>query len=227
MNLVTAAAVVGLSAVVMAPVRPARSLTGPSERRPTEPATLLSWWRRRSGADPAGSLPLLLELLARELRSGATIPAALTAVAAHTPEARSLRPVVERVAQGGSLATELDRWAGRYPGQDGAVLGAVLQVGLRTGAALADALDRAAATLRARRAFDDEVRALTAQSRMSALLLAVAPVGFFVVFSTFDRSGLGVLLGTPVGWGCLAAGLVLDGLGFLWMRSLTRSVVDR
>jgi tight adherence protein B len=79
-----------------------------------------------------------------------------------------------------------------------------------------------AATLRDRLAVAGEVRALSSQARMSAWVIGLAPLAFggFTI-ATDPRNGQ-FLFHTPLGLALLAAGIVLDGLGWLWMQRLTR-----
>lgn len=178
-------------------------------------------WRRR---DDRAAMPLVLELLARELRAGATVLGAISTVAATEPAGASLQPVVDRVARGARVADELDRWAAAHGSADAHLARSVLRLGLLTGAALADSLDGAAATMRDRSELDAELRALTAQSRASAMLLAVAPVGFLVVLGSTAPDLVAPLVTTPFGWGCLVVGIALDAVGFWWMRRLVDGV---
>jgi len=170
-------------------------------------------------ADPA----LVLELLARELRGGASLPVALAAVAKE-PET-GMEMVVQRIRDGGSVGEELDRWCLTLPDEDQSLVRSVLRLGLSTGAGLAGSLDRVAATLREREEFALELMALSAQSRASAMLLAVAPIGFFAILVLVDASALAMLFTTPLGWACLVGGLLLDGFGFWWMSRLSQAVL--
>lgn len=174
---------------------------------------------RRSRA----SLPLVLELLARELRSGATVPTALATIAATEPQAHALVGAVERIGHGSAIGDELDRWGRSLHPDDGPLVRSVLRLGIATGAALADALDRVAATIRERIELDEELRALSAQSRASAVMVATAPLLFLAVVAVVDPASAAVLVTTPLGWLCLLVGVSLDMLGFVWMQRL----VDR
>lgn len=198
-----------------------RPLTPPTLRTSNELGDRFRRWRR--GADRT-ALPLVLELLARELRAGATVPIALRTIADAEPAAASLRPIVERVDRGALVGDELDRWAAELGSADAELARSVLRLGLRTGAALADSLDRVAATIRDRIELDDELRALTAQSRASASILAVAPAGFLMVIGLADPSMVAPLVTTPIGWLCLTAGIGLDVCGFWWMRRLVAGI---
>ena len=177
-------------------------------------------WRNRRGHDDA--IPQALELTARALRSGASVLTALDTVATEIPET-GWREVVGRVRGGLSLTEALDGWVGHQPERQTAA--ALLVLGHRSGAAMAASLDRAAASLRQRRALGDEIRALTSQTRTSGTVVAAAPAGFAAVIAVADPGALGALLATPVGVLSLMIGLVLEGLGVWWMGRLGQGVV--
>jgi tight adherence protein B len=81
-------------------------------------------------------------------------------------------------------------------------------------------LDQVAATIRDRVAAAREVRALTAQARLSGLILGLLPVGFFAFLWLTSRRDIEGALGTPVGIGSVLLGLVMEGVAFLWIRHL-------
>jgi tight adherence protein C len=99
---------------------------------------------------------------------------------------------------------------------------AALVLGTQSGGAPARAVDGVAAGLRARIAVAAEVRALSTQARLSAVIIAVAPVAFAILASATDAGIAGVLFGTRVGGVLLTVGLALDGAGALWMARICR-----
>ena len=89
--------------------------------------------------------------------------------------------------------------------------------------AAADAIDGLASSLRHRLDASAEARALSAQSRLSAIVVGAAPIGY-LAFSGLVDPGLGALVvGTGVGRVCLVVGLALEGLAALWIRRIVRS----
>ena len=180
----------------------------------------LRLWMRRP-TDEADIVAQAMELAARALRAGASLLTALEAVSAELPEA-GLDEVVNRVRGGLSLSGALEQWVGGAAERQTAA--AMLALGHSSGAAMAASLERAAASLRQRRALSDEIRALTAQTRASATVVALAPAGFAAVITIVDRDATRVLFTTSVGLVSLAAGLALEGLGVWWMRRLCRGV---
>ncbi|MXZ52797.1 MAG: hypothetical protein F4Z34_06390 [Acidimicrobiaceae bacterium] len=190
--------------------------------RPAVPPRLLAAVRRWTGRSrQADALPQALELAARALRSGASVLTALDSAAAEVPET-GLRQVVRRVRGGLSLSEALDGWVGGVSERQTAA--ALLVLGHTSGAAMAASLDRAAASLRQRQALNDEIRALTAQTRTSGVVVAAAPAAFAVIVTLVDRDALSGLLSTPAGLVSLGLGLALEGLGLWWMARLCRSV---
>ena len=166
-------------------------------------------------------VPQALELLARYLRSGASLRTAIDAVAADYPES-GFTEVSSQVHGGMSLSSAIDRWA--VGSADRQTAAALLVLGHTSGAAMASSLDRAAASIRQRQALSDEIRALTSQTRMSSLVVALAPVGFGAIMASVDREALQVLFTTPVGLISLLTGLILECLGVWWMSRLSNRV---
>ena len=179
--------------------------------------------RRRLAA--IGQLPEMLDVLARELRAGRNLHEAIKA-ASTMPALRSLGldTLVTRFASGERLVEALDRWASALNHPDGDLVRAVVSLGSVTGGALAGSMERAALTLRERTGLIDEVRVLTAQTRASAMLLFVAPIGFLLLLLTLDPASSAAVFTTGMGQICVALGLGLDVLGFVWMRWLVASV---
>ena len=128
-------------------------------------------------------------------------------------------------AQGASLISALEAVAVRRP-LPGVRLGvAALCLGAETGGAQARAVDGVAATVRERQAVAAELRALSSQARISALVIGLAPIAFGVFAATTDPRTAQFMLHTPAGLILLIAGLVLDALGWLWMQRLAKVAV--
>ena len=77
-----------------------------------------------------------------------------------------------------SLASALDGWAERRPLPSVRLGVAALALAAETGGASARAVDGVAETIRGRLAVGAEVRALSAQARLSALVIVLAPLAF-------------------------------------------------
>jgi tight adherence protein B len=136
------------------------------------------------------------------LRSGRSVLQAIELAAEELapPLGPSLRRLADRVELGEGLPEALGAWAG----------------------ALAGTLEVLASTLRERRSAARELRSLTAQARLSATILGLLPVGFFLFLSAVARQDLQAAYRSGLGASAIAIGLVLQTIAYLWIRRLLR-----
>ena len=210
-----------------------RRILGTTHRQPGQIAfrTLAQRWltrlqRHRTAARRDAQLPDLLERIASGLRAGLALGPALIAAAHGSPNpiAAELNPLADALRQGAPLEAELECW-GRSPtsSPDVRLVTAALDLSRQAGGATSRTVDRVAATLRERRELHAEARALATQARASAAVLAVAPLLFTALVATIEPSAASVLVATPIGLLCLAAGLALQAAGAAWMTRIVRS----
>jgi tight adherence protein B len=178
--------------------------------------------RRLEGGDLAEAV----ESVAASLRAGRSLADGLgRAAAGAEPGLRTdLLQIAGRMKRGMGASAAVGRWAadGRTPGA--VLVAAAVGLSADAGGDLGRALAGVATTLRERRSLDREIRALSAQARASAVVIAVAPLAFAVLAAGADRGTARFLLASPGGWACLAGGTVLDLAGWRWMRRLAGSV---
>ncbi len=218
-------------------VRAFRAPAAPGSHWPGSSRAPGSWVSpRRPDARPgpaARSVDLdhavVLETVARSLRSGSSFTGALGEAVAElsgNQAADDLDRALSAVRAGAPVVEALERWAGPDAGRGRArvLAGTSLVLGAELGGMPARSLDAAAAGLRDRAALALEVRALSSQARASAAVMVLGPPVFLVLASGADHRLLHVLLGTPLGLGCVAAGVVLDASGAWWMAWLVRRV---
>ena len=169
-------------------------------------------------------LPDALERIAGGLRSGLSLRDAVAGAGDGIPGpvGRDLAALGERAARSG-LVSALDRWRTERPLGAVSLAGAALAIAAEVGGERARAIDAVATTLRQRSALAAEVRALSAQARASATVIALAPIAFAAVSATLDGRAVRFLFQTPLGVAVLSAGLFLDGVGAWWMARLCRS----
>ena len=145
------------------------------------------------------------------------------ALATPGPLGREFAEVARQVVHGATLVAALEALAARRPLPSLRLAVAALCLGVETGGAQAKAVDGVATTLRDRLGIAAEVRALSSQARTSGLVIGVAPLAFGAFAVTTDPRTGQFLFHTPVGIALLATGLSLDALGWLWMQRLART----
>lgn len=165
-----------------------------------------------------------LTATATSVRAGLSLPQALQAAAGRAPDplGLELRAIVEDAARGATLEAALESFEARARLPEVRLLVATLKLARATGGNLAPLLDQLAETLRERERVRGQVRALTAQGRLSAWVVGATPVALLAVMTLVDPSFPRPLVTTPVGWGLLAAAATLEGLGALALRAVVR-----
>ncbi|MFP5321456.1 MAG: type II secretion system F family protein [Acidimicrobiia bacterium] len=168
-------------------------------------------------------LPEALDAVAAGLRGGLGLAAAVGgASVVGPPLGPELAAIGREVAGGHALDDALRRWTDAAPDPATTLAGAALAVAATVGGPGARAVDGAAASLRDRLAADAEADGLATQATASAAVLTLAPVAFAVLLTSLDPTAARFLLGSPVGWACIAFGLALDAAGAWWMAALVR-----
>jgi tight adherence protein B len=188
------------------------------------PLVALRARRGRGAARVEASLPEALESVARALRSGASLRQAIEEAGNVTPGALGIecRRVAVDASRGVPLTSALEALASRRPLPSVRLAMAALCLGAETGGAQAQAVDGVATTIRDRLGVTAEAKALASQARMSALVIGLAPVAFGVFAASTDPRTSQFLFHSGAGAALLAAGLVLDASGWLWMQRLCR-----
>ena len=187
----------------------------------------LRWWlpRRRRATDArrgADQLAEAVTAMAAGLRAGGSVPQALAYARdeASEPLRGELAELMDRIDVGMPVEEALAAWADARGSEDVRLLVGVLDVHRRSGGDFPSVLDGVAGTLRERRAAHREVRALTAQARLSGAILGLLPVAFFGFLLLTSRDEMIRALATPLGATALAVGLGMELLAFLWIRRL-------
>lgn len=156
------------------------------------------------------------------VRAGMSLPQAIAYAAdeASSPLREELSALVHEVDVGVPLGDAIEAWAERVATDDVRLVAATMELHRRVGGDLPAVLEQVGASVRERVAVSREVRALTAQARLSGGILGALPVGFFAFLWLTSRAEIQSALATPAGLGVIVLGVVLDGLAFLWIRKL-------
>lgn len=134
----------------------------------------------------------------------------------------TFRRLVDRTELGDPMDEAIDAWAEELGGPDARLVAGVLKLHRRTGGSLSTTLEDLAGTLRSRRSAAREVESLTAQARLSATILGLLPIGFFLFLSVVARDDLEAAYETPAGVAAIGLGFALQGAAYLWIRGLLR-----
>lgn len=178
---------------------------------------------RRRRAFEAG-LPDVLMIIAGSLRAGFSLEQSIAASAdqAGSEVSEQMRRAISEVRLGGTLEEALERVANRTGSDDVRWVVTALRIQRRSGGNLAELLTTAANTVRERGALAREVKALTAEGRLSAYILIGLPV-FLFGFLYFSRRDYVQSLWTTATGGMLSvAAIALMVVGWVWMQRMIK-----
>lgn len=157
------------------------------------------------------------DAIVAELNAGIPPPRALSHVASDWPV---LAPAARTAELGGDVARALQDLA-REPGRAAfGQLGAAWQISVRSGAGLADVLDRLTVALRDEDEARQEVTASLGAPRATARVLAVLPFLGLTLGAGIGGDPVAVLLETMLGAVCLLAGSSLALAGLFWVEHI-------
>lgn len=186
------------------------------------------WWLRQRAQRRTRrleeALVEALPLLSAALRAGRAVGAALEGVAmrAPSPLREELETVLWEVRLGRELGEAMGEMATRTGSAVVALLAAAIGAQRESGGSLGPVLRAAQEALEDRIKLEGEIRALTAQQRLSAYLLAGLPAGVLAILSLIAPSYVSALWGTGMGRMLLLLGLALEAMGVWAVRRLVR-----
>ncbi|WP_449372140.1 type II secretion system F family protein [Arthrobacter psychrolactophilus] len=174
--------------------------------------------RRRGRFDE--QLPDNLMLITGGLRAGHSVLAAVDAAAkeAASPSSEEFARVVNEVRIGRDLDAALTDTANRMQSDDFSWITQAIQINREVGGDLSEVLDDVGETIRERGEIRAQVKALSAEGKLSAIILIALPFAIALMLMVVNPTYLGVLFVNPIGWVMLAAGGVMMIIGTLWMR---------
>ena len=169
-----------------------------------------------------GQLPDMLDLLAGTLRAGYSIAQGIEAVSREIdePMSRELQRVVNEHRLGRSLEESLDGVAARMGSADFAWAVMAIRIQREVGGNLAELLLTVSKTMTQRERLRRDVASLTAEGRMSAMVLGLMPFILGAVMFVINPEYVMALMTPGLGYVMLGASLVSMFIGFIWMKKM-------
>jgi len=169
-------------------------------------------------------LPEILDLLKSSLEAGHSLLRGLQVVVDEFPDPASgeIRMVLEQARLGVPLPRALEDMLKRVPEDSLRFLVVAVKVQADVGSSLANIIGRLSETLRNRQRVQLQIRALTAQSRMSGMVVAVLPVAVLAAFSMVQPGYAHPLFYDPFGLKLLKVAIGLDVMAFITIRRILR-----
>jgi tight adherence protein B len=172
----------------------------------------------------AKQLPFALDLMKSSLEAGHSLLRGLQVLVNEfsDPLGGEFRTVVEHTRLGMPLPKALDEMLKRVPEEDLRLLVVAVKIQSEVGSSLAQIIGRLSEIVRTRQRLNAQIRSMTAQSRMSGMVVGILPAVVLAAFSLIQPSYAGTLFTDPMGIKVLKAAIVLDLAALFVIRRILR-----
>lgn len=186
------------------------------------PVAGLAHWRGRRAESIARQLPDSIDLMVRSLRAGHPLNAAFQVIAREMPDpiGSEMGIVADAITYGDNLTDAVLDFADRVGVEDARYLAVAINIQAGTGGNLARVLEALSQVIRNRFAMMRKIKALSAEGRITALVVSAVPPIIFVALNLLSPTYYGDVVDDPLYLPFLAAGAVLTTVNAVVLRRL-------
>jgi tight adherence protein B len=188
------------------------------------PVALVRTLRNRRLKAFEAQLPDTLNLLAGSLRAGYSFLQCVEAVAEETtdPMARELRRVLAEARLGRPVEDALSEAASRMQSRDFEWAVMAIRIQREVGGNLAELLSTVSDTMTQRARMHGEVKALTAEGRLSGVIMGLLPVGLALFMFTAAPEYIRLLFSSAIGWAMVGTSVIMAVAGVAWIQRIVK-----
>ena len=163
-----------------------------------------------------------VDVIVRGVQSGLPVNECLNIVARESPEpvGSEFRQVVEGIRVGLTLNEALTRSLERMPTQELKFFAVVLAIQQQTGGNLAETLSNLSGVLRDRKRMADKIAAMTAEARMTAMIIGSLPFCMIGILSLTAPDYISLLFADTIGHILIGLGLGSMSVGVFVMQRM-------
>lgn len=169
-------------------------------------------------------LPDTIALLSNTLKAGYSFLQAVDAAAKELPAPISLefQRILKEVNLGVNMEKALEELGKRVQSKDLELIIMAVLIQRQIGGNLSEILDNISETIRSRIKIKGEIRILTAQGRISGLIISLMPAALGIFLYIINPSYISLLFTEPLGMGMLFGALCMQGIGIFLIRKIIR-----
>lgn len=171
----------------------------------------------------ARQLPEALSMISSALGAGASLNMALESLVREQPAPMSqeFMLLLREQRLGVDFETSLRNMERRLPIADFNMFASALRISREVGGNLGEILERLADTLRRKATMEGKIESLTAQGKMQGYVMTALPLFLGVLLYFLEPEAMSQLFTTDKGWAVLGLILVMESLGYVFIRKVT------
>jgi len=188
------------------------------------PFLVISHQRAKRMARIEEQIPEAIDTMTRALKAGHPFNATLRMIAddLDDPIAGEFDLTFGDINYGNDIRRAMLGLLSRVPSVTMMALVTAVLVQKETGGNLAEILQQISSVVRGRFRLHRKIKTLSAESRMSAWVLAAVPIVLFAAISVTSPDYLPVLVDDPRGQKAIIYGVISGAIGVIWIRKLLR-----
>ncbi len=169
-------------------------------------------------------LPDTLALISNTLKSGYSFLQAIDTASRELPPPISLefQRILKEINLGTNTEKAMESLGKRVQSQDLELIIMAVLIQRQIGGNLSEILDNISDTIRSRIKIKGEIKVLTAQGRISGIIISLMPVVLGVILYFINPSYISLLFKHPLGLAMLGTAVVMQGLGIYLIRKIVR-----
>ena len=177
---------------------------------------------RRYAALVRQQLPDALDMIANSLTAGLTLPQALMRNLEHLPPELQgeMARVLYDIRLGYSVADAFANLAARLGTRDVKMISIASRIGVEHGGNMAESYRLLSGMLREAIGFEMELKAMTTEGRMQAIVMSCLPFALLLILSLVSWDMFGSIFTTVAGLGVLLGLCCMLGIAYLWIRKI-------
>ena len=167
-------------------------------------------------------LPEALSIISSGLRAGFSFPQAMAVVSREMdpPIAEEFGKVIRENALGKTMEDALNNFSERTDNEDIDMFIMALLIQRQVGGNLAEILDNISHTIRERVRIQGEIQTLTAQGRISAIIIVLLPIAVGAILGLMNPTYLLPLIETTIGLVMVVMAVILQITGIFIIRKI-------
>jgi tight adherence protein B len=163
-----------------------------------------------------------ITIISNSLKAGYSFLQAVAVVAEETsdPFSKEFKKLLKEMSLGISEEDALKNLLARVESEDLRLVMNAILIQKDIGGNLSEILDNIAETIRERQKIKNELKTLTAQGRLSGIILMLIPIFLGMAIYLFNKPYITLLFTTSMGLAMVIAAVVSEAFGFLMIRKI-------
>lgn len=188
---------------------------------------LPGWWIKKKQQERLvkfnEALPDMISTIIGSLRAGFSFSQSLKAVVeeSDSPIKEEIETVLKEMQYGSNIEDALQQLKERMPSEDLELMIQSVLIQKQVGGNLATVLDTIVQTIRDRNKIQRQITTLTAQGRLSGIVIGLLPIAVGIIIYFMQPEYMGSFFKHPIGMMMIAGGTVSGIIGFVLIQKIT------